>query len=85
MCDVALSLRRWGNRQHSSQKNVPQSFGIAYAIEASNLDQLTAQRSLQCFIAFKVEGLTACFDRRPCSLKSPLQNLHVEGVQFMSR
>ena len=54
----------------SCEEDVLQSFGVAYAIEASNLDQLTAQRSLQCFIAFKVEGLTTCFDRRPCSLKS---------------
>jgi hypothetical protein len=38
--------RRWSDRRQTSQQDVSEGLGVANAIEASNLDQLTSEDGL---------------------------------------
>lgn len=71
--------------RQSSQEDVSEAFGIAHAIEASDFDQFASEEGLQAFVAVKVGRRIVTFDRCPRSVKSPLQNLPVERVEFVSK
>ena len=71
--------------RQTSQQDVSKGFGVGHATEASDFDQLTSEDGLQALVAVKVEGKIIFFDRCARSVKSPLQNLPVKGVELLSK
>jgi hypothetical protein len=69
--------------RQTSQEDVSEGFGIAHAIEASDFDQLASEDGLPAFVDVDRRSVTS--DRCPRSVKSPLQNLPVERVKFVSK
>jgi hypothetical protein len=71
--------------RQTGQEDVSEGFGIAHAIDASDFDQLALEHGLQAFVAVEVDRRGSTFDRCPRCVKSPLQNLPVERVKFVSK
>ena len=77
--------RCWSDRRQTGQQDVSEGFGVAHAIEASNLDQLASEDGLKGFVTVKIDRKIVFFDRVPCRVKSFLQNRLVKWVQLVSK
>ena len=67
------------------EKNVTQRFGIAYAIDQSDLDELLTLTRFELFVGveFATHPMIA-FERCPSALERSLHELEIEGIEVMS-